>query len=188
MIPGYQGTSENAAYRIVTNGFGTTATLDDGYFGRGIYFTSSMKYAAKYASSTKRGKVFLLSLIITGNAFPVTEHPFKQKPDGGIECVTDENGKTKADPNSQGYLGKACRAGYQSHYTVVDSRNISTAFPFKEEKIDQAITSNEIVMFDSAQILPLFLIYTNEFGHIENVNRQDLTQGLHFSHFFSFIK
>ena len=187
MIPGYQGTSENAAYRIVTNGFGTTATLDDGYYGRGIYFTSSMKYAAKYASSTKRGKVFLLSLVTTGNAFPVTEHPFKQKPDGVIEYMSDENGKTKPVPNPQGYLGKACRAGYQSHYTVVDSRNISTAFPFKEEKIDPAITSNEIVIFDSAQILPLFLIYTNEFGHIENVNRQDLTQGLHFSHFFSFI-
>ena len=107
MIPGYQGTSENAAYRIVKNGFGTTATLDDGYYGRGIYFTSSMKYAAKYASSTKRGKVFLLSLIITGNVFPVIEHPFKQKPDGGIEYMSDENGKTKPVPNPQGYLGES---------------------------------------------------------------------------------
>ena len=162
----------------MTNGFGTTATLDDGYYGRGIYFTSSMKYAAKYASSTKRGKVFLLSLVIAGNVFPVTEHPFKQKPDGGIEYMTDENSKTKPVPNTQGYLGKACRAGYQSHYTVVDSRNISTAFPFKEKEIDPTITSNEIVIFDGTQILPLFLIYTNEFGHTENVTEQDLTQGL----------
>ena len=187
MIPGYQGTSENATYRIVTNGFGTTATLDDGYYGRGIYFTSSMKYAAKYATPTKRGKVFLLSLVITGNVFPVTEHPFIEKPDGVIEYMSDENGKTKPVPNPQGYLGKACRAGHQSHYTVVDSRNISTAFPFKEEKIDLAITSNEIVIFDSTQILPLFLIYTNEFTSGQTTS-QDITQGFHFSHFFSFIK
>ena len=112
MIPLYQGTSENAAYRIVTNGFGTTSkddatSKDDGYYGRGIYFTSSMKYAARYATPTKRGKVFLLSLVITGNVFPVTEHPFKQKPDGGIEYMSDENGKTKPVPNPQGYLGES---------------------------------------------------------------------------------
>ena len=99
-----------------------------------------------------------ISLLITGNVFPVTEHPFKQKPDGGIEHVSDENGKTKPVPDQEGYLGKACRAGYQSHYTVVDSRNISTAFPFKEEKIDPAITSNEIVIFDGAQILLSFFL------------------------------
>ena len=134
MIPGYQGTSENAAYRIVTNGFGTTVTRDDGFYGRGMYFTSSMKYAAKYATPIKRGKVFLLSLVTTGNSFPVTEHPFKQKPDGEIECVTDENGKTKPVPNPQGYLGKACRPGYQSHYIVVDSSTNSDAFPFKKKR------------------------------------------------------
>ena len=177
MIPGYQGTSENAAYRIVTNGFGTTATLDDGYFGRGIYFTSSMEYAAKYTNSTKRGKVFLLSLVITGNTFPVTEHPFKEKQGGGIEHMSDENGKKKPVLNPLGFLEKACRAGYQSHYTVVDSRNVLTAFPFREKELDPEKTANEIVVFDSAQILPLFLIYTNEFGNTENANRLDLTQG-----------
>ena len=96
--------------------------------------------------------------------------------------MSDENCKTKPVPNPQGYLGNACRAGYQSHYTVVDSRNISTAFPFKEEKIDPAITSNEIVIFDGAQILPLFLIYTNEFTSGETTS-QDITQG--FLHLFS---
>ena len=97
--------------------------------------------------------------------------------------MSDENGKTKRVPNPQGYLGQACRAGYQSHYTVVDSRNILTAFPFKEEKIDPAITSNEIVIFDGAQILPLFLIYTNEFTSGETTS-QDITQGFHFLLFF----
>ena len=166
MIPGYQGTSENAAYRIVTNVFGTTATLDDGYYGRGIYFTTSMKYASRYASSTNRGKVFLLSLVITGNTFPVTEYPFKEKPDGGIETFIDELGETKFMPNPQGYLGKACRPGYQSHYTVVDSKNVSTSFPCRKEELDPNETANEIVIFDGAQILPLFLIYSDEFNSV----------------------
>jgi len=30
-----QGTIENAAWKIIENGFGTAATLDDGYYGKG---------------------------------------------------------------------------------------------------------------------------------------------------------
>ena len=189
IIPCYQGTSENAAFRVVTNGFGTTATLDDGFFGRGIYFTSDMKYAAKYAGSTKRGKVFLLSLVITGNAFPITEDPYKERPEGGIETTIDENGLIKFVPNPQGYLGKACRTGYQSHYTVVDSRTISTAFPFKEKEFNPSVTSNEVIVFDGSQILPLFLIYTTEFNAIEKANsvRQGPVKGILPTLFFLFF-
>ena len=63
-----QGTSENAAYRIIKNGFGMVAAVDDGYYGRGIYFTSRMKYASRYAhfSPSNGCKVFLVSLVIPG--------------------------------------------------------------------------------------------------------------------------
>jgi len=49
VLPVVQGTSENAAFRIIKNGFGTVASLDDGYYGLGMYFTSSFKYSSRYA-------------------------------------------------------------------------------------------------------------------------------------------
>ena len=49
VVPVVQGTSENAAFRIIKNGFGTVPSLDDGFYGRGMYFTSSFKYGSKYA-------------------------------------------------------------------------------------------------------------------------------------------
>ena len=37
MLPVVQGTSENAAFRIIKNGFGTVASVDDGYFGLEVF-------------------------------------------------------------------------------------------------------------------------------------------------------
>ena len=59
MLPVVQGTSENAAHQIIDNGFGIASALDDGWYGRGIYFTSYLKYASLYAkfssSNSRRG-------------------------------------------------------------------------------------------------------------------------------------
>ena len=83
-MPAFQGTSEGGAFGIISNGFGITATLDDGYFGKGIYFTTNMKYASKYARNGKigKGKVYLLSLVMTANSFPIIEHPFQKDENG----------------------------------------------------------------------------------------------------------
>jgi len=70
-----QGTSEAAVWQICQQGFGVVATTDDGFYGRGVYFTTKLNYAANYAQQSGRdGKVFLLSLVNAGNTFPVTEH------------------------------------------------------------------------------------------------------------------
>jgi len=76
VLPVVQGTSENAAFRIIKNGFGTVGSVDDGYYGRGMYFTSRLQYAARYAQITPHGKVFLIALTVPGNPYPVTEPPF----------------------------------------------------------------------------------------------------------------
>jgi len=136
-VPGILGTSEAGGYGIINNGFGVVATTDYGYYGRGIYFTDKMDYAAQYAKKKREfGKIFVISLVTLGNPFPVTEHP-----------------------NSAGGLnGKPCRKGYQSHFTVVDKTKISTAFPVEGE-INQTQTAMEYVAFEGSQALPLFLIY-----------------------------
>jgi len=86
--------------KVAQSGFGTNGTLDSGFYGKGCYFTSSLDYALKYCE-VKSIKVILISLIIPGNVFPVSEAPF-------IDKVVNENS----------YYGKACVKGFHTHYTV----------------------------------------------------------------------
>ena len=140
-----QGTSEAAAWKICQQGFGVVGTLDDGFYGAGVYFTSKLGYADKYAKSGPDGsKPFIVSMVIPGNSFPVVEHPFAA--DG-------------SSANPSGFKGKGCRGGYQSHFTLVDGRDINTAFPLRGP-IDAATAADELVTFEGAQTLPLFVFYT----------------------------
>jgi len=143
----FRGTSENAAFRIIKNGFGTVASLDDGFYGRGMYFTSSFKYASSYAQITPHGKVFLIALTVPGNPYPATEPPF----------VADEKAPEGKSLNTFGLLGQACKAGYQSHYLEA-TQSGQPAMDVVEGFGD------ELVVFEGSQTLPLFLVYTTEFG------------------------
>ena len=101
-----------------------------------------------------------------GEPYPVTEHPFIPLKDEEGELLSPPQfemepgpeGKKKKKPNPCGLLGQALKAGYQSHYTVVDSEDIDTAFPteFGEE---EKVVSGELVVIESSQALPLFLVY-----------------------------
>jgi len=106
VLPMLQGTSEGAVWQICQQGFGVVGTTDDGYYGAGVYFTSKLGYADKYAKSGADGsKPFIVSMVIPGNSFPVVEHPFAA--DG-------------SSANPSGFKGKRRRGGYQSHLTYVD--------------------------------------------------------------------
>lgn len=151
IVPVIQGTRENSAHRIAKNGFGTVATLDLGWYGQGIYFTNRMAYASVYSTPTNDGSlVFVLGLACPGNALPVTETPFLGPPSQRMS-------------NPQGFLGKPCQRGYQSHYAVVDFSSSSTipqGYPLKEPPTEKSF--DELVVFESAQVLPLFLVYVNK--------------------------
>jgi len=149
VIPMIQGTSEGAVWQICQQGFGVVGTTDDGFYGAGVYFTSKLGYASQYARSGPDGTwPVLVAMVIPGNTFPVVEHPFVQSIFLG------------QSPNPSGFKGKACRAGYQSHFTLVDGKNISTAFPIKGP-IDPVTAADELVTFEGAQALPIFVFYTN---------------------------
>ena len=62
----------------------------DAFYGKGTYFTRDADYAVL------RGRVLLLSAVLVGNPYPVTEDP---------------QGKAS-------FSGKACMPRYHSHYTV----------------------------------------------------------------------
>jgi len=165
--PMIQGTTEGAAWKIIGNGFATVVTVDDGFFGKGIYLTSDLNYASHYAvgntenqkeTNEDKEKVFLLALTIPGNPFPIIESPF----------ITGFNQTLEKNP--KGYLGKACNPGYQSHYTIVPKADIANAFPIGiDERIDLNIHADELAIFQEAQALPLFLMYyqSNPFSNFE---------------------
>ena len=61
--------------------------------------------------------------------------------------------------NLSGFKGTGCRGGDPSHFTLVDGRDINTAFPLRGP-IDVATAADELVTFEGAQTLPLFVFYT----------------------------
>ena len=127
-----QATTRQAVNSIFENGFAAVSTLDDGYYGRGIYFTRDLDYALKY------GKAALLGVVCPGNVYPVKEHPFRA-------------GSLRGNP---------CQSGYQSHFTVVSKANTVTAFPIgRSEVVNPQKHADELVVFESAQTLPLFVVY-----------------------------
>jgi len=117
-----------------------------------------MSYASAYAKAAKDGThIFMISLVATGNPLPVTSAPFIDVSRG---------------PNPQGYLGKPCQRGYQSHYTVVDmSGKGPKGYPLKEKPARNSC--DELVVFEPAQALAVFLIYGNkpkqQFGNYDQL-------------------
>jgi len=144
VVPMLQGTSESAVWQICQQGFGVVGTTDNGFYGAGVYFTSKLGYADKYAKSSPDGsRPFIVSMVIPGNSFPVVEHPFAA--DG-------------SSANPSGFKGKVGRLGYQSHLTYVDRHRPNA--PVKG-LVDSAV-ADELVIFDSAQALPLFVFYCSD--------------------------
>jgi hypothetical protein len=82
------GTSCCVGEKICQTGFATLSLLDSGWYGSGIYFTSSYDYCIPYICS-KRDPAIIISYVLPGNVYPVTETSF---------------------------AGKPLMAGYQSHY------------------------------------------------------------------------
>jgi hypothetical protein len=84
----------------------------------------------EYATTKpNRRTPIIVSLVIPGNPFPVTEHPFVYEADGTLKkekitSVVDPDGTQKKENfrnvvDSNGYCGKAIHnGGYQSHYTI----------------------------------------------------------------------
>ena len=80
-------------------------------------------------------------MVIPENSFPAMEHSLVDPPVYEMD-----------------FKGKSCLGGYQSHFTLVDGRDIDKAFPVRGP-IDTGTAGDEMVTFDSAQALPLFLLH-----------------------------
>jgi len=142
IIPMFQGTAKSTYLKIAQTGFCTVATLDDGFYGRGIYFTSSINYASYYSLLSMKGNTthycIIIAFVSPGNIYPVIESP---------------TGK-------QSFRGKAgvINPGYQSHYVNVWNTGSGKTVGYPCPKGTAKGYTDELVIFQDAQALPKYIL------------------------------
>jgi len=131
IIPVVHGTGVEIAKQICSSGFAALSSLDAGFYGKGIYFTSSCCYATPYFGSRKEPAI-LICFIIPGNIRPIVEWRSEEK----------------------NYLGAIIDNGYQSHYVLTDLEGN----PLRKKKERYY---DEFVLAIDPQVVPIFLICVN---------------------------
>ena len=147
-VPVVHATYESNALGVLQSGFAVSPEMDKGYYGQGIYSTSDIDYASMYYSGKGRPWVCIVCVATPGNPYPVTEPP------------SAATGSSKPS-----HEGMACVPGYQSHYTVVNRESIQSAYPTTSEDVEGDLqkrwVADELVLFESGQLLPLFMVSYN---------------------------
>eukprot|EP01126_Amoeba_proteus_P015888 TRINITY_DN17227_c0_g1_i1.p1 TRINITY_DN17227_c0_g1~~TRINITY_DN17227_c0_g1_i1.p1 ORF type:complete len:397 (+),score=77.99 TRINITY_DN17227_c0_g1_i1:548-1738(+) len=157
IIPAVHGTDMNTAWQICSTGFAALSSLDAGYYGKGIYFSTHVDYILPYYA-TKPNPAIIISYLVPGNIFPVTEN---HKRPGSLR-------------------GTALKSGYQSHY-VVTERKGSIPNLFKSNVSGKKLF-DELVIGKKTQILPayFFLVYFKQpslFGaFVHNSTKKKMSQ------------
>eukprot|EP01127_Copromyxa_protea_P001607 TRINITY_DN1156_c0_g1_i1.p1 TRINITY_DN1156_c0_g1~~TRINITY_DN1156_c0_g1_i1.p1 ORF type:complete len:322 (-),score=65.30 TRINITY_DN1156_c0_g1_i1:81-1046(-) len=129
IMPVVYGTSLTAAWKICATGFANLSCNDDGFFGKGIYFTTYAINALPYFS-TKEQPSIVISYALPGNTFPVTEN--------------------SQGPNSR--IGTSIVGGYNSHYAVTLPSGEPPEEPVSTQIYDQLVIPQE------AQVTPAIVL------------------------------
>jgi len=131
IVPMLHGTDRVVADKIAETGFAALSSLDAGWFGKGIYFTTCAGYTVPYLHLS-RNPAIIISLVLPGNAYPVTEHP-------------------KA---SDSLCGAALKSGYNSHFVAT---NIN-GYPHSKPSLSTEGVFTEFVIAQESQIVPAFIL------------------------------
>eukprot|EP01127_Copromyxa_protea_P024187 TRINITY_DN9391_c0_g1_i1.p1 TRINITY_DN9391_c0_g1~~TRINITY_DN9391_c0_g1_i1.p1 ORF type:complete len:1293 (-),score=185.35 TRINITY_DN9391_c0_g1_i1:106-3984(-) len=129
ILPGIHGTDIKLAWKICETGFANLSSLDDGFFGKGIYFTTYALYALTYLEK-KNQPAMMVSWVLPGNTYPVTEN--------------------SQDP--AGFSGQPLKSGYNSHYVVTTSKGQPPKGP------KDGVVFDEIVIPQEAQVAPALIL------------------------------
>jgi len=130
IIPVVHGCDESVGRKICETGFANLGLLDAGWYGKGMYFTSSSLYAIPYYASKKK-PALVIAYICPGNVYPVIE-----------------------SPKGQGtFNGQSIQGGYNSHFVVTRKNGFP---PSKQPKSGSFY--DEIVIPQEPQIMPAFLL------------------------------
>jgi len=128
ILPMVHGTSFDAAMSICSTGFANISCLDAGWYGKGIYFSSSATYCAPYFAAT-RDPAIIITYVLPGNPFPVIEH----------------------HTSESNLVGTALKTGYQSHYVCTTAQGLPVTQPCSN-------CYDELVIMQEAQVVPAFVL------------------------------
>jgi len=134
VVPMVHGTDAKIAWKIVDTGFSALSSLDAGFYGSGIYFTSSAQYALPYYS-VKPTPAIIICMTIPGNVYPVIE--------------------ARTDPNSM--FGMPIKSGCQSHYVLTTK----DGNPCRQRMAPRTYY-DELVLSQEAQAVPVAIIEFNQ--------------------------
>jgi hypothetical protein len=131
IIPALHGTDKDIAFKIAGSGFSALSLADQGWFCKGIYFSSLVCYCLPYACM-RRNPTIILSYLNMGHVFPVDE---------------------KHDSNKS-LLGSPIKSGYNSCYVVTNKKGHAY------DPIDDygTLKCDELVISQESQALPAFII------------------------------
>jgi len=129
ILPVVHGTDDSIAWSVAQGGFAALSSLDDGFYGRGMYFSSSTLYTIPYFCRAKKPTI-VVCLTIPGNPYPVI-----------------------VGPKDKGSLLKAhIMTGHQSHYVVTGKGGYPFLPAVDKKKYD------ELVLEMEEQVLPIFIV------------------------------
>jgi len=133
------GTHSAAADGIAQFGFAPISIIDSGYYGKGIYFTSSAMYTLPYICKRK-DPTLLICYALPGNPFPVIENQ------AGDESL----------------LGTALKSGYQSHYVLCNRTGHIYQFNNTGNEF-----YDELVLSHSNQVIPAYKVSLSNDNFLE---------------------
>jgi len=143
VLPVVHGTGLAVAKAISKTGFAALSSLDSGYFGKGIYFTSSAKYALPY-STLQSDPAFIISYVVPGNIYPTCEQ----------------------HKGPESLAGKPLRTpGYNSHYVLTKKDGFAVTNPADNQFYD------EVVVPEECQVAPAFIIELQPGGDLKEQQR-----------------
>jgi len=151
IFAGWHGTSKEVVSQICSGGFASLATTDQGFFGKGLYFTNSIDYAQRVYS---KGNILLLCWIATSNLFPVI-----------FDDMSD-------------LLGKPHFQNYDSHYVPVcpSNPNNPNEVVYNACKPQQQPVYDEFVVFDESQVFPRYIVHLRELESSSKPPQQSSTK------------
>lgn len=117
LVPVLHGTDITVAEKIAKTGFATLSSLDAGFYGKGIYFTTNLLYTLPYCMG-KRFPAVIISYTNMGHVYPVTER----------------------------MTGQALKNSYNSHYVLTcrDGNIHSERAKFYDDSCDEVIVNQEV--------------------------------------------
>jgi len=133
ILAAIHGTGLATAKAISKTGFAALSSLDAGYFGKGIYFSSDSLYSLPYAVRPGVSEpTLILSFVVPGNIYPTVEQ----------------------HKGPQSLMGKPLRTpGYHSHFVLTNKDGLAIS----PENILQNVY-DEIVIPVEAQVVPAYII------------------------------